>query len=289
MTFLTFRLAAFLWDAVCCVQLTGANENIRRCSSVFWQRCDRPNLAKFLHLFVGIRIQLLRHVLHPEQRPAVFRPGLLHPVHRQPRVRDGPVAKRLHLLVQAAQRVPQSESVWGEVTGQLKWNNQLTRTWNYFALNVNEDPWGRFTHTQGRWVLFPTSVGRRSRVLCPWPAWSFQPWFCPGSPGSAGNDPVRSPPGRGLHSEVRWMHATTPEWSIAVLIFGEYELACTPHLLHCLFCPPNTYSRSSSGTARWPSAAPCMFSGWSGTPATKGEMPNRGGSRGQLNNVLQLN
>lgn len=68
------------------------------------------NLAEFLHLFMCVWIQFLRYILHPEQCSSVFSPGLLHSVHRQPRVRDGSIAKRFDLLVQTAQRVPQSQS-----------------------------------------------------------------------------------------------------------------------------------------------------------------------------------
>lgn len=50
-----------------------------------------------------------------------------------------------------------------------------------------------------------TSVGRRSTALSRWPAWSFQPWFCPVSPVSAGSDPARSPLGKELHRRSRDM------------------------------------------------------------------------------------
>jgi len=83
-------------------------------SCTHWRKSESYNLAKLVHLLVGVWIELVGHVLHPQQRPAVLRPGLLHPVHRQPRVRDGSVAEGLHLLVQAAQRVPQGQSEgWG--------------------------------------------------------------------------------------------------------------------------------------------------------------------------------
>lgn len=77
----------------------------------FWDKMCPTNLAEFLHLFMCVRIQFLRYVLHPEQRSSVLGPGLLHSIHGQPRVWDGSIAKRFDLLVQTAQRVPQSQSV----------------------------------------------------------------------------------------------------------------------------------------------------------------------------------
>lgn len=50
------------------------------------RRCHRSNLAELFHLFVSVWIEFLRHVLHPEQRSSVFRPGLLHLVDGQPGV-----------------------------------------------------------------------------------------------------------------------------------------------------------------------------------------------------------
>lgn len=76
------------------------------------------DLAEFLHLLVCVWIQLLRYVLHPEQRSSVFSPRLLHSIHRQPGVRDRSIAKRFDLLVQSAQRVPQSQSVGSSIEVQ---------------------------------------------------------------------------------------------------------------------------------------------------------------------------
>lgn len=64
------------------------------------------NLTELLHLLLRVGVQLLGHVLHPEQGAAVLGAGLLHAAHGQPRVRDGAVAEGLHLLVQATQRRP---------------------------------------------------------------------------------------------------------------------------------------------------------------------------------------
>lgn len=78
------------------------------------------HLPEFLHLFVCVRVELLGHVLHPKQRSSVLGPRLLHSVHREPRVRDGAVPKRLHLLVQTAQRVPQSQSAECRIKLRIK-------------------------------------------------------------------------------------------------------------------------------------------------------------------------
>lgn len=91
----------------------------------------QTNLAEFLHLFMRIWIQLLRYILHPKQRSTVFSPGLLHPIHRQPRVRDGSVAERFDLLVQTAQRVPQSQSVGCSVQLSIMVPHVRSLTFNY--------------------------------------------------------------------------------------------------------------------------------------------------------------
>lgn len=52
----------------------------------FSGRRRRSNLAELFHLFVSVWIEFLRHILHPEQRSSVFRPGLLHLVDGQPGV-----------------------------------------------------------------------------------------------------------------------------------------------------------------------------------------------------------
>lgn len=74
---------------------------------LLWQSQLGTNLAEFLHLFVSVWIQFLRYILHPEQRSSVVGSALLHPVYRQPRVWDGSVSEGFHLLVEAAQWVPQ--------------------------------------------------------------------------------------------------------------------------------------------------------------------------------------
>lgn len=71
-------------------------------------------LPELFHLFVCVGIQLLGHVLHPEQSSAVFRPGLFHAVHCEPCVRDGPVSERLHFLVEATQWTAKCHSACGK-------------------------------------------------------------------------------------------------------------------------------------------------------------------------------
>lgn len=94
------------------------------------------NLAEFLHLFMCVWIQFLRYVLHPEQRSSVFSPGLLHSVHRQPRVWDGSIAKRFDLLVQTAQRVPQSQSVGCSVKRSIKVLQFLLNTYTNQKVSI---------------------------------------------------------------------------------------------------------------------------------------------------------
>ena len=57
-----------------------------------------PCLSELFELLVGVGVELLGYVLHPHERPAVPSPLALHPPHRQPRVLDGALPKRLHLL-----------------------------------------------------------------------------------------------------------------------------------------------------------------------------------------------
>lgn len=80
------------------------------------------DLTELLHLLVCVGVQLLRNVLHPEQSSSVLDPWLLHPVHRQPRVRNGSVTKRLHLLVQTAQRTSQRQPA-----GRTQWTKRRRR------------------------------------------------------------------------------------------------------------------------------------------------------------------
>lgn len=81
------------------------------------------DLAELLHLLVCVGVQLLRDVLHPQQSSTVLGPRLLHPVHGEPRVRDGSVAERLHFLVQAAERDTQRQPTErAELKGVLRLN-----------------------------------------------------------------------------------------------------------------------------------------------------------------------
>ncbi len=80
------------------------------------------DLTELLHLLVCVGVQLLRNILHPEQSSSVLDPWLLHPVHRQPRVRNSSVTKRLHLLEQTAQRTSQRQPA-----GRTQWTKRRRR------------------------------------------------------------------------------------------------------------------------------------------------------------------
>lgn len=86
----------------------------------YWKKQNETNLSEFLHLFMRIWVELLRYVLHPKQRSTVLSPWLLHSIHCQPRVWDGTITKRFHLLVQTAQRVPQSQSAGCRIKLRIK-------------------------------------------------------------------------------------------------------------------------------------------------------------------------
>lgn len=87
--------------------------------AVLWKK-NKTNLSEFLHLFMCIWVELLRYVLHPKQRSTVLGPWLLHSIHCQPRVWDGTITERFHLLVQTAQRVPQSQSAGCRIKLRIK-------------------------------------------------------------------------------------------------------------------------------------------------------------------------
>ncbi len=80
------------------------------------------DLTELLHLLVCVGVQLLRNILHPEQSSSVLDPWLLHPVHRQPCVRNSSVTKRLHLLEQTAQRTSQRQPA-----GRTQWTKRRRR------------------------------------------------------------------------------------------------------------------------------------------------------------------
>lgn len=80
----------------------------------------------------------------------------------------------------------------------LGWYSWLTFTWSYFLVSM----WFILRMWQiVHWSVSPTSAVMRSRELFLWLAWSFQLWFYPESPGSAGNDPAHSLLGKGLNSK----------------------------------------------------------------------------------------
>lgn len=89
-------------------------------SSLLCSEKNKTNLSEFLHLFMCIWVELLRYVLHPKQRSTVLSPWLLHSIHCQPRVWDGTITERFHLLVQTAQRVPQSQSAGCRIKLRIK-------------------------------------------------------------------------------------------------------------------------------------------------------------------------
>lgn len=60
-------------------------------------------LAELFQLFVGVWVQFLGDVFHPEQSSSVLGAGLLHTSDCQQRVGDGAPPERLHFLVQTVQ------------------------------------------------------------------------------------------------------------------------------------------------------------------------------------------
>lgn len=86
-------------------------------SSRLWKASYLP---KLLHLLVKIRIQFLRHIFHPQQRPSVFCPALLHSVDGQPRIRYSSVSKGLYFLVESAQRSAQCQPVTEQKTESVR-------------------------------------------------------------------------------------------------------------------------------------------------------------------------
>lgn len=128
----------------------------------------------------------------------------------------------------------------------------------------------------------PTSAARRNTQLSPSPAWSSQLWFCPASPGSAGNDPARSPPARELRrTETGWrgyVQETKLSFShirgfmqIRRQVNPQFSFSSRFHLTLVFHERTGAHSRSVSGTARWPSGAPSSFFGWSGRPRRHGK------------------
>ena len=65
-----------------------------------WPSTD---LAELLQLFVGVWVQFLGYVFHPEQSSSVLCARFLHPSDCQQRVCDGTSPECLHLLVQTLQ------------------------------------------------------------------------------------------------------------------------------------------------------------------------------------------
>lgn len=80
-------------------------------------------LPELLHLLVEVWVKFLRHILHPQQGPSIFNPALLHAVHGQPGIRDGPMSKSLYFLVESTQRVPQSQPAQEDTTTVMKWKS----------------------------------------------------------------------------------------------------------------------------------------------------------------------
>lgn len=77
------------------------------------------HLAELLQLLIGVWVQFLGHVLHPQQGSSVLGARLLHPADRQQRVGDGAPPERLHLLVQAVQWGAHRHPVEGDSVRQI--------------------------------------------------------------------------------------------------------------------------------------------------------------------------
>lgn len=78
------------------------------------------HLAELLQLLIGVWIQFLGHVLHPQQGSSVLGARLLHPADCEQRVSDGAPPERLHLLVQAVQWGAQRHPVERDSVHQIR-------------------------------------------------------------------------------------------------------------------------------------------------------------------------
>lgn len=165
------------------------------------------HLAEFLQLLVGVGVQLLGHVLHPQQGAAVLGASLLHAAHRQQCVGDGAPPERLHLLVQAVQRSAQRHPVVARCRTEGLFFSIISVSKCRSASSY--DSWERRQHP---WCnkpaclpafLPPTSAWPRCTGPCWWRPSCCRPWSGRARPGSGGRGRARSPPGTSLRGREK--------------------------------------------------------------------------------------
>lgn len=150
---------------------------------------DSSHLAELLQLFVGVGVQFLGDVFHPEQSSSVLGAGLLHTGDRQQRVGDGAPPERLHFLVQAVQRRAQSHP-----EGQDK--DTVLQHFSKSSNRFSKIPQGGKNNTEyslHHYFLLLTSAWRRCTGPCWWRPSCCRPSCDRVRPGSAGTGRARSP------------------------------------------------------------------------------------------------
>lgn len=153
------------------------------------------HLAEVLQLLVGVWVQFLGDIFHPQQSTSVLGSGLFHPAHRQQRVGDGTPPERLHLLVHSVQRRAQSHPA-GPRT--WCWRGEFSGVTQHFF----------------RCACRLTSAWQSCTGLCWWRPSCSRPSNDCVQLESAGTGQSRSPPATSLREEIRLQLSTKYLWLV---------------------------------------------------------------------------
>ena len=150
---------------------------------------DSSHLAELLQLFVGVGVQFLGDVLHPEQSSSVLGAGLLHTGDCQQRVGDGAPPERLHFLVQAVQWRAQSHPEGQDEDTLLQHFSKSSKRFR----KISSGDENNTEYSSHRYFLLLTSAWRRCTGPCWWRPSCSRPSCDRVRPGSAGTGRARSP------------------------------------------------------------------------------------------------
>lgn len=233
-----------------------------------WIHHRLPCLAELFQLFVGVWVQFLRDILHPEQRSSVLGAGLLHAADRQQRVSDGAPPERLHFLLHAVQRRAQRHPV--EKMQPEKWwgttRTDKTRRHSVFSLVYPSVG------------LMQTSAWQKHTGPCWWRPSCFQPSCDHARPESARKARARSPP----ETNLRWENFYTAQVTADRFRGPDYlcsfwNWCCSVGLAQTMILPLLIWGRVKwvnpthvwfcTGTSQWPSAGLCTWTERSGRTA----------------------